>query len=31
MKDPTSTASLNPSISQEVLHPKEYDLAADQS
>jgi hypothetical protein len=29
MKDPTSTASLNTLISQEVLHPKEYNLAAE--
>src|SRR5216117_1767242 len=29
MKDSTSTALLNAPISQEVLHPEEYDLAAE--
>ena|SRR5436190_1347111 len=28
MEDPTSTVPLNVSISQEVLHPEEYDLIA---
>src|SRR6266487_3395632 len=29
MEDPTSTTPLNAPISQEVLHPEEYDLAAE--